>query len=412
MKPILMMAFRNLGRNFRRSLITLVSISLGVAVILWLQCILSGSNQNIIDSVTGTHGGHLQIYQKDYLPEYPLAKVFPEVPAVVKSLPERVAGYSPRVSLSALASTGEASSPLRLVGVDPVLEGRTFSPAKSKVAGEYLGVDDSPDCAGKQIYLGRTLANTLKTSVGGKVVILAQALDGTLGNELFRVKGIFDSGSPEFDKGVAFTTLNCARRVGAVEGFHEIAIQLARSSDISTVQAALRKDLDPQLSLTTWREAMPFVSGIVNFNNATLVLIGVMLSVLITLGAVDTLLVSVFERTREFGLMIALGTQPRQVILMVLFEAALLGLLSIALGSLLGSLAVLYHQQVGFDVRLLLGKELDVGSFRVVTLVRPSFNLILFFKMMGSMMGFMLLAALYPAFRAAGLNPTEAMRSH
>lgn len=397
-------------RHLRRTSITIFSIAFGLAVILWLQCILAGRNQNIIETITATHIGHLQIYNKKYPKEHLIQFSFPKVPDFLNGVLPRGASYAPRINLPSLVSSGEQSMPILLEGIDPVLEGGAFRIASSLVEGEYLTQDTSPNCDLHQAYIGRSLAEILNVKVGNKIVILAQAADGSLGNEMLRVKGVFDTGSPEFDKGMVFSTLNCASKIGSIQGIHEVAIQFADTNLEKPLKAAIAEKLSSDLMVTSWSESMPRMMSIVKYNDATLILVSAMLFIVITMGIINTLLVSVFERTKEFGVMAALGVHPNQIISVVVMESVFIGLFSIILGILFGLSAVLYHQKFGFDVTPLVGKELTVGSFKMDLMIYPLFKLTSFLKSVTWTLVFIVGAAAFPAWRASRLSPIEAMR--
>ena len=153
------------------------------------------------------------------------------------------------------------------------------------------------------------------------------------------------------------------------------------------------------------------MATMVKYNDATLVMISSMLFIVITLGIVNTLLMSVFERTREFGVMISLGTTPWQLRLLVVMECLVLGLIASALGVALGGAVVYYHQKMGFDLRPFLGDHSSVDQFRLDLTIHPVFRFGPFLFSVTKMMFFIVLAGVYPAWRASTLKPVEAMRS-
>lgn len=395
----------------------------GFAVLLWLQCVLKGTNQQIVDDVTSTHVGHLQIWRKDYLDEPLIQYTFqPKMELLSGSLP---AGSftSERVQLPALASSGEQSAPISLEGVDPKAEALVTQLRSNLVEGEYLSEGRDPECKGKEMYLGRSLALLLKVGLGDKVVILAQAADGTLGNELFRVKGLFDTGSSTFDRSIAYASIGCVQKIGAIFGDHEVVIHLPLTAQLDVVHGAVDSILTSltnlsnlaktggNLKVTTWKEAVPPLAGMVAFNDATLFLISIVLFGVTTFGIVNTLLMSVFERTREFGVMLALGVTPRGVCFLVLLEAALIGLLAALLGTAIGVLWVSYHQHTGFDLQPFLGKGFSVSQFKLRTLVHPIFSFDRYFTLVSGTVLIATIAGLFPALYAARMDVVQAIRS-
>ncbi len=386
---------------------------MGFAVLLWLQCILKGTNQQIVDDVTSTQVGHLQVWRAEYLEDPMINYTFSPALEKLKSILPAGTMIAERTFLPALISSGEQSVPISLTGVNPEVEAQVTQIKSNKVTGEYLSDGDDPECKDREVYLGRSLAGLLKVGLGDKVVILAQASDGTLGNELLRVRGMFDTGSRVFDRSMAFAKLGCVRKIGVVSGDHEVVIRLTQNQILSSVRANLESQLSeiaPQLKVTTWREAVPPLASMVLFNEATLLLISLVLFGVTAFGVVNTLLMSVFERTREFGVMLALGVTPTGVCTLILIEAALIGVLAAIIGTVMGAGAVAYHHQVGFSLQPFLGNGFTVGQFKLNTTVHPIFSFDGYFGLVGATMLFATLAGLIPAIHAAKMNVIEAIR--
>lgn len=416
MKIYWIMALRNLRRHTRRSLLTISGMAAGFAVLLWLQCILKGTNQQIVDNVTSTQVGHLQIWKKEYIDEPLIQKTYqPKIESLRKLLPTG-SRLSERVHLPSLASSGEQSAPIMLEGIQPGPEAEVTKIKRNLVDGEYLSNGDDAECTGREIYMGRALADLLKVRLGDKIVILSQASDGSLGNELLRVRGLFDTGSKTFDRGVAYAPIGCVRKIGAIEGDHEVTIQLSNETDLVRVEKLIRENLSEigdNLEITTWKKAVPALAGIVSFNDATLLLVSLVLFGVTTFGIVNTLLMSVFERTREFGVMLALGVSPSGVSALVLIEAILIGCFAALIGTTLGVIWVFYHQNTGFDLTPFLGdaSALSVSQFSLETIVYPIFS---FGRYITLCLGTILIATVagtFPAIHAAKMNVIDAIRT-
>lgn len=409
---LLRIAIRNLRRYFRRSLITILSIGFGLAVILWLQAILAGSNQNIIQTITSTYYGDMQIFRGDYRRDRLIQQSFdPEPILTTEVMKEPGLTYAPRLLLPALISSGEQSLPVVLQGIDPEREAQITRLKKSLVEGEYLS-SEGEECVEQQGYMSQSLARLLNVEVGNKVVVLAQAADGTMGNELLRIRGLFDTKSPEYDKGVVFSTLPCVRAVGALTGVHEIAVRLTdRKLDPLTIQSRLKQVVPPELVTLSWKESDPRLAAMVNFNDASIILVSTMLFVVISLGILNTFLVAVFERTVEFGVMMALGTSPRFVVILILLESLLLGLAASLLGILVGAGVIIYHSIVGYDLKPLVGDNLAVGTFQLDLIIHPIVDLNSALQATAVTLCVVMASAFYPAIRASRLKPIEAIRS-
>ncbi len=410
------MALRNLRRNTRRTILTMSSIAFGLSVVLWLECIIAGRSKSMIDQITSNRTGHIQIHRSDYLKDKLIQESFTYTNNQLSSALPPGTNYSPRAYLPSMISSGEQSTTLMLMGIEPELESQVTNIKDHLVKGDYLQTESMEDCPSRQIYIGQALADLLKVGVGNKVVLMTQAADNTLGNDLFRVKGIFNSGSTDVDKSLAYAPLNCVKKLGALSGVHELAIKLQNPETINlalgTINQSFIKANDPKLEISTWKEALPSVAALLQGNEALVAMISTILFIVISMGTINILLIGIFERIREFGVMIALGTTPLQLKIMVLFESFFLAIGSSILGTIFGSLLVYYHTRVGFDISPFWGNHgAVIDQFKLAQIIYPSFKFIPFLKSMSYTMIFVLIAAIYPAVRASKLNPVEAIRS-
>lgn len=408
---VLKMAFRNIMRNLRRTSITVLSIASGLAIILWLQCLMAGGNVSAIEKVTSSQIGKLQIMDPKYFQEKNIRNWMKEIP---ENLDEKMlpgVSYSQRINLPSLISSGDNSISIFLVAVEPTREMKVTNLHLHPKEGEFLSEDAGSGCETPQIYLGKTLADLLRVELGSKVVLLSQAADGTLGNELFRIQGIFNSGSRDFDRAYAFTSIECAKKLSGVQGPHEIVINF-KGEEIEKEQTErLKAAYAPKYLVLNWREVMPRMDSLVKYNTASLLIVGIMLFLVINLGIINTFLVSVFERTREFGVMIALGTPSRAVIGMVVAECLVMSLLASAIGTLIGIGAVFYYMKNGFDISPYTGTGYSISSFSMDLLIYPVFKFGLFLKTVFYTNLTVCLAGIYPAIRASRLEPIDAIRS-
>lgn len=411
MEIILKIAIRNLVRHYRRTLITVFSIAFGLSVILWLQSILRASSENVIASISKAHIGHIQVVKQNYFKEKLIKETLENPVSKFENLLPPGSFWSERLNLSSLASSGEQSLPVMLIGVNPKKEKDLTTISSFINNGKYLEPEDPDDCTTRQAVIGLGLAKALNIDVGNKFVILSNASDGTLGNELLRVQGIYANNAPDFEKSMVFTTLGCVRKIGVLTGIHELTIRLPDSKGDLELSQKIQASLAPDLLATTWRQVMPRINGIVTYNEAAFILVSVMLFTVITLGIVNNVMVSVFERTKEFGVMLALGTAPWQVIIMVVLETVFMGLFASLIGIIIGAIAVKYHTTVGFDLKIFFGqKVVPIGDYAVDTLLYPKLALSAFVRPLSITMFFVLISAIYPAVLAARLKPIEAMR--
>ncbi len=403
----LSMAWRNVWRNRRRSLLTIVAIALGLAFNIFMRAIGDGFHEQMVDNSVRSHIGHLQIHRAGYHEDPGLNKTLPspdEVRRAIETLPG-VRGYSLRVLGDGLASTAENSAGVAVVGIDPRQENSVTTIERGVVEGKYL--DSAQE---RPVLIGDRLATNLKAGLDDKIVLMVQAADGSMGADLFRVVGIFRSGSPELDRGMVFLLLPDAQTLFALDGRITEAVVLLRSSlEVPAAQAALRSALAGQkVEVLTWYEVEPFLLQFIELDDAFFYIIVVFFFVVISIGILNTIMMSVFERVREFGVMMALGAQPRQIIKLVVEEAFVLGLTGVVIGCSIGVAATLYFASHGMNLSAWGEGAAALGMTSTVVYTKlTAANLIISDS---SVLGVVVLVGLYPAFYASRLRPVEAIR--
>ncbi|MFW9835758.1 MAG: ABC transporter permease [Candidatus Thorarchaeota archaeon] len=403
----LSMAWRNVWRNQRRSLLTIVAIALGLAFNIFMRAIGDGFHEQMVDNSVRSHIGHLQIHRAGYHDNPGLNKTLgspQEVQHAVKRLPG-LRGYSMRVIGDGLASTAENSAGVAIVGIDPSQERTVTTINRGVVEGQYLKPGQD-----RPILIGDRLASNLKAALDDKVVLMVQAADGSMGADLFRVVGIFRSGSPELDRGMVFLLRNDAQSLFSLDGRITEAVVLLNSSlEVPAAQEELRTALaDQNVEVLTWYQVEPFLLQFIELDDAFFYVIVVFFFVVISIGILNTIMMSVFERVREFGVMMALGTKPRQIIKLVVEEAFVLGLAGVVIGCAIGVAATLYYAAHGMNLSSWGEGAAALGMTSTVVYTKlTAANL---FISDFSVLAVVILVGLYPAFYASRLRPVEAIR--
>lgn len=391
----------------------MLSIATGLAVLFWMQSIFTGHTRNMVDVATTTLTGNLQIYKKDYLEERSITDAFSSgsVEDTLEKTPDIL--YSKRIHFPSILSSGEDSTPVYVYGIEPETESRIVTLRDHLKEGEFLKSEENGQCTDKRVYLGARAAKKLKVHVGDKLVVMGQAADGTMGNDLFRVSGIFDSGSPDFDKTHVFTPIDCVKDIAALgERIHEIIIKTTGRTTELDLQARLQSQVGDALQVNTWRETVPTLSTMIRVNTAIVNMVTFVFFLVITLGVVNAMLMNVFERTKEFGVMLSLGMTPNQVRTLIVFESLVMGAVSALAGTLIGALAISYHGRYGFDISPFLGKNgTSFVGFKFKSMVYPVFEWAAYLKLVVIEVLFIVAAGIYPAHRAAELDPVVTLRS-
>ncbi len=398
-------AFRDLGRNRRRSIFTLIAVGLGLALIIlmsgYIAGVLDGALQNSIELQTG----HVQLRAESY-EEEKLSLLWGDLLEGPTGLSSWAQGFdgvvsaSPVLWSSGVLSTIHETVGLRITGIQPNSAFHAHI-REGMVEGEYL---TSGERGG--ILMGQRLADKMGIGVGQRVSLVSGHSDGRPEEGIFTVQGLFATGVPSYDENTVFMTLSQAQAVtGAGDRATAIVLMLQDQDDAGQVAAVLQS---PGISAKTWEDLNSLLLEAVA---AGLGFYYIMYGIVILVVAViiaNTLLMAVFERTREMGILAALGMKGRQIMLMFLLEAATLALLGIGVGILLGTLAVWYLSTVGIPIG-------DIGtvaegialSSRLYTKVVPAEIISLSI----ATLVIILLAALLPAWYAARMEPVDALHT-
>jgi ABC-type lipoprotein release transport system permease subunit len=400
-------AARSIGRNPQRTALTMAATAFGLAGFIFFIGMVDGYLRQLVDNSTGYVTGHLQVQHPRFRTEMEPAHSLGDAGRLLQMLRRhpQVAAAAPRVQSMALANSTGQSQNFMLIGVDPAAEAEVTAIHRTVRQGRPLAAG-----AEREIVLGDRLADKLGLRLGEKLVVMAQSADGAVGSAAYRLAGTFDTGSDAFDGLLGYVTLPAAQALlGMGANVSTVAVRLRDLERVGDVQAALQESLDPGLAVALgWRTLLPEVDQMTEYVRAILrLLTGIVLG-MAAIGVMNTLLMSVMERTRELGIMMALGTRPRAVVALVVLEALVLGTGGVAAGFALGWPLVRYLGSAGLDLsRYAQGVESIPGMTGIIypdvvpaNLLLPSLALL----------GLNMLAALYPGWRAAQLDPARAIR--
>ncbi len=421
-------ALRAVARNPRRAALTLGALAAGLAAYLFLSALTAGFFLQMRDNATGLVTGHVQIEVRGFRDEYDARLALTgsdELLARVRAQPQ-VAAVAPRLQAIGMAASPIQTEPVMVYGVDPQAE-RGVTRLHAKIRdGKYLSPDRPPlhpshargegkseriaSSAGREIVIGRKLAERLAVRPGEKIVLMAPAADGSLGSAALRVSGIFETDNDLLDRGVAFTTLAAARELLAVP--REAAVIAVRLTDIEAAEKVVAEIATmltaPNQQAVSWKQLLPEVVQMLELIRVNLYVILLVVFIVVALGVTNTLLMAVLERTREFGLQLALGTRPGLIVRTVLYESLALGVLGLTAGLALGALIVGYYHTYGFDLAAYAAAARSIPG--MTTVVYPTLMPADVWLPMAALFVTSLAAALYPAWRAARLDPVVALR--
>lgn len=403
-------AWRNLWRHKRRSLITASAMAVALAMCLAMIAITDGMFSKMFEVLVEQQLGHAQVHH----PDYPAKKVLYDTIADVSDVLATVDGVegtvaaAPRLNGFALVGGASDSAGGQLVGIDPARE-RLVGPLAERVeVGAFL--DDAP---AREALVGIGLAEELRVGVGDEIVVVTQASDGSMGNDVYRVRGVVKTGATLLDRGGVWLHLADLQELLVLpDQAHGIQLLTTDADAVPDYAARVREAVgDERRHVQAWWEVSPQTAEMMEMRDASAVIVLGLVFVVAAFGIANTMMMSVFERTRELGVLKAIGLRPGRMVLLIVIESVFLAAVAAAIGLVLGGAIDLYLVTKGMifsasaeEGMSFLGVTFDpvikgeVRADGVITTVVALFLVTV-------------LASLWPAARAARLRPVEAIRS-
>lgn len=405
---ILRLALRNVRRNLRRTLLTVGGMALAVAIMLTSIALTDGSWAGIMRSAIEGTAGHVVVQAPAWQVERDAELVVDDATgvrdALVGAYPE--ATVVRRTFIGGLVTSPTGSAPIDLRGIEP-------GPEAAITLLDDRVVDGGWPEEERDLLLGAPLAETLGVALGDKVVFMAQVGTGDMVSELFRVKGLYRTGGEALDSFSAFAPLATTQRLLPGEDpAHQVAAVFPTNTrgDVDTGPAERALDGRLGIDVLAWNEALPLLEEQAaldaRFNHVIFIFMGLIVAV----GVMNTVLMSVMERIREFGVMLAVGLRPRQLATLIVLEGAVMGVLGGLAGILLSLGPIAYLQRVGIDYGDMLAELGPVSGAVLDSTLRAQLIPWKLFFVGGVMAVMAVLASLWPARRATRLRPVDAMR--
>jgi ABC-type lipoprotein release transport system permease subunit len=406
MRTLATLAWRNMWRNWRRTAIAMTAIVLGMVLLLFVDGLILGSDQAIFGNAVRLYGGNVQVHAPGYkaranrMPLYPLVDAA-SVVAAARQLPQVVAAGQ-RIQTGGLASNGSANHGVAITGVEPEVEAGISIVAENMAEGRYLSAED-----GDAVVIGRGLAELLGVSVGQRIMLLGRGRNDALRQRGMTVVGIYDLGMREAEERMVFITLPEAQTLYRLrDQATEVAITLQRIGQEPAALAAVQAAL-PGYEVDSWATLKPEMRQTIDTKATFSGFFGLVVLFIACIGILNLMLMAVFERTREMGVLAALGMKGRQVTTLFLLEGTMIGALGAFIGCLVGAALVWAVAQVGLDmsyasgmgeITALMGERLypslsltqTIGRGLTVTLIAA-------------------LATLYPAWQASRKQPADVL---
>jgi len=400
------LAWRNIWRNPRRTTVILVAVVIGVWSMIFLGALNRGTVVGMVDNAIATLTGHLQIHLKGFRDDPAIENSIADPGAVTEALRTQLppgAKWTARVRVNAVVSNARHYSGVTLVGIDPTSEAQVSFIGKAVARGHYLNDEDADG-----ILVGEALLEKFETRPGHKLVLMSQDTDGEIASRAFRIVGVFRAEMSATEKQFVFVPRQSAQEMLSLgKGVSEFAVVLQDEEAVNKAAAGLKGSLPEGIyEVHTWRQLLPLMTAMLRLMDGFIYIWTLVTFVAMGFGIVNTTLMAVFERMREFGLMKALGMRPWRIVRGVLTESLLLLATGMLGGNLLAVLTTLPLARRGIDLSALAAGVEYAGMTRIIyPVIAPGDVAVA--NAVVLLLG--LLVSLYPASKAARFKPVEAM---
>lgn len=399
------MAWRNIWRNRVRSMIIIASVSLGLLAGVFVMGLYDGIMKSRLQILINTEVSHIQIHHPKFRSDYEAIWVLSQPDKFKREIMafDGVAAVAIRTISTGMVTTSTGSSGVQINGVDPENENKVSRLSSKLIEGNGFDVEKK-----NQLLVGKKLADKMKMKLGSKLVLTFTDKENSIVSAAFRVAGIYRSDNSPFDERNIYVTVNDLNRLLNIENAcHEIAVLLSDDISVDLVKSKLQSTY-PDLQIETWKELSPETKLMIDASGSYSIIFIVIIMLALMFGIINTMLMAILERTREIGMLVALGMNKVKLFLLVLWETILLTLAGVPFGLVLSWLVIYYYNKHGIDISSISGAAMS--GFGFSSLIYPEFPWTKLLTVLYIINSTALLASLFPSYKALRLEPVEAMR--
>jgi ABC-type lipoprotein release transport system permease subunit len=406
MNIVLRLAWRNLWRHARRTWLTIGAMVFSNTLLVFMISFQFSMYGLMIDNTLQVFTGHMQVQAPGYKDDQKMRQVVPDVQPLAERLRRELDSetIAARGWAFGLASSEDRSYGIGIYGVEPEYEGKVSNIPGLIEDGHYLDQSDA-----MEIVIGGMLARNLRVGVGDELTILGSGLDGSFAAAVLTIVGVFNSGVKEIDRNIAEMPLAAFQDVFFMNGAgHQVVILAPTLDEAPRDQQRVAAMLPDDLVVHDWVALQPGLKQAIQADMSSAFFMYGILVILVAFSVLNTQLMSVLERTHEFGVVMALGMKPGRLGRLVMLETTLMGLIGFLFGAAAGALLTYWFSVNGLSYP---GMEEMVANFNLPGRVYPQVSLLKTAFGPAVVFLFTLLAAVYPAWRLRRLHPVEAMRT-
>lgn len=397
-------AWRNIWRNKTRSLVIIAAVTIGLWAGFFLMSFYNGLIEQRIRAAIETEISHIQIHHPQFSNDYDIQYYIPSAQNVLEQTKKNplIKASTGRVIIKGMISTASGSSGIQINGVLPEEEDHVTQLKNKLINGSYF-----PASKPYEIIVSEKTLKKLKLKLNAKTILTFQDKDGNIASGAFRIVGVYKTVNGPYDEANVFVNIHDIDTLaGITHQYNEVALLLNKGKDVENVKQQLQKEY-PQLDIKTWTEISPEMNLLVAASDQTMLIYMGIIMLALAFGIINTMLMAVLERTREIGMLLALGMNRIKVFTMILLETVFLVLAGTPIGIAFGLSTIAYTHKTGINLKQFSEAYSSLGYS---SLIYPTFNARQFFLMLAMVIATALIASLLPAQRALKLKPAEAIR--
>lgn len=423
MSTFIAIAWRNVWRNKRRSFLTMSMIAFGLLLSIFMESLISGTQEQIFKGAIEANVGSFQIHAKDYQENQTLSEIFTITPEIEKHLKEEplVQAWTSRIMGGGMVSVGENTNVAAIIGIDPIQEAKVSVLEEKMMSVQTLAEKYphlyptaptenrylSPEPK-MEIIVGDKLASKLEARIGDELAAMVQGADGSMGSNLYTIIGIYHTGF-ETDHGIYMHIQDADDLFSMYGQVSVISAILPTSKIIPQVVENFRSQMNLKTyEIMGWYDIAPELVQVMDLKNASNHLFMAVLMLIIAFGILNTVFMTIMERIKEYGVLKALGTTPLQIFSLVFYETLFVSLIGILLGNLTGGGLSYYFKIHPIDVSMLSETYEEMGFTLSSLPTNPQLYMFIVFSLL--VFGLSMIAAVYPAIKAARLEPLDALK--
>lgn len=401
---MLALAWKNIWRNKRRSIIIILATTIGLACGLFSVGFMTGMYDSFIDFAINREYAHIQIHTKDFKRDELFHQSINDINNVIRKISSisNVKCYSNHTIIEGLASSSTNSLGVKIIGINPLQEKKVTSISESIVEGSYLGKKNT-------IVIGKKLAEKLKLKLNSKIVLSFTGPDGNIIYAAFRISGLFNTEATNFDiSNVFVNNEDISNLLNTTSPIHEILIKINNTDKIDIIRNEIQNILPDNLLVESWKELAPDLKVTAESTDLiNTIFLGLILFALL-FGLVNTLLMSVLDRIKDFGILLAIGLSRTRLFLMIILESVSLSLVGGLFGIIIGYVITQHFNIKGINLSSF---SEGLSSYGIPSMLYPNIRISTYFVLTLMIIFTSIIAALYPALKAIRLKPVDAIRT-